>query len=167
MPFSAFLAALDLAAIARAVHVAAIVHWIGGVLFVTFVVLPAVTAMAEPAERIALFERIEHRFAAAARVSVALAGLSGLYLVWTMDLWWRFLDPHAWYLHAMVAIWSVFALMLYVLEPLVLHAWFARAAARAPAVTFARIVRLHRVLSAASVVTVVAATAGAHGYLPF
>ena len=30
----------DLAALARALHVAAVVHWIGGLTFVTFVVLP-------------------------------------------------------------------------------------------------------------------------------
>ena len=48
--------------IARALHVIAVVHWIGGVLMVTAVILPTVERLAEPTRSIALFESIEGAF---------------------------------------------------------------------------------------------------------
>ena len=157
---------MDDATIARAIHVAAVVHWIGGVWFVTFVVLPAVRRFAEPARRIAFFEEVEGRFAFQARISTLLAGLSGFFLTWRMEAWDRFLDPgRFWFMHAMVALWAVFTLVLFVLEPLVLHRWFSERAARDPEGTMAIVLRLHRVLSTAALITVAGAVAGAHGGL--
>ena len=66
----------DLAALARALHVAAVVHWIGGLTFVTFVVLPTLGDQ-KPETRAAGFAAIERRFAGQARISVALAGVTG------------------------------------------------------------------------------------------
>ena len=151
-------------ALARALHVFAVLIWIGGVAFVTLVLLPACRQIAVPAERIALFERLEHRFAAIARYAVLLAGLSGLWLVWRLDAWGRFADPATWWwMHAMVAVWAIFALLLFVLEPLILHKLFRRLAERDPEGSFARIQRLHYVLLTASLVTVIGAVAGSHG----
>jgi uncharacterized membrane protein len=45
--------------IARALHVAFVVLWIGGVAFVTTVLLPAVRRMKPPHERMELFAHIE------------------------------------------------------------------------------------------------------------
>jgi uncharacterized membrane protein len=151
-------------AIARALHVLAIVIWIGGVAFVTVVLLPACREVADATARIALFEQMERRFAAFARGSVLLAGVSGLWMVWRLALWSRFAEPAAWWwMSAMVAIWALFALLLFVLEPLVLHQVFHRMAQRNPDQVFARIERLHRVLLSASLVTVLGAVAGSHG----
>lgn len=47
-------------AIARAVHVFAVLIWIGGVAFVTLVLLPACREMAAPRDQLELFERLEH-----------------------------------------------------------------------------------------------------------
>ena len=80
-------------AIARALHVLAVLLWIGGVAFVTWVLLPACHALAEPQAQLDLFERLEQRFAAIARWSVLLAGASGLWLTWRLDAWARFADP--------------------------------------------------------------------------
>ena len=63
--------------VARALHVLAVVHWIGGVAMVTLVILPAVMRHAELERRLAWFEAIEGRFGAQARWSVTLAGLTG------------------------------------------------------------------------------------------
>jgi hypothetical protein len=68
-------------------------------------------------------------------------------------------------MHAMVAIWFVFTLMLFLIEPLFLDRWLAVRAARDPAGTLALIRRLHLALLAASLVTVAAAVAGSHGGL--
>ena len=46
-------------AVARALHVLAIVLWIGGVAFVTAVLLPAVRRQVPAPQRLALFDRIE------------------------------------------------------------------------------------------------------------
>jgi uncharacterized membrane protein len=155
---------MDEFTVLRAIHVAAVVHWIGGVWFVTFVVLPAVSRFAEPARRVAFFEEVEGRFAFQARISTAIAGLSGFWLTWRMAAFDRFLDPgRFWFMHAMVALWAIFTLVLFVLEPLVLHRWFSARAARDPEGTMAIVLRMHRVLSTAALVTVAGAVLGAHG----
>lgn len=151
--------------IVRAVHVLAVVLWIGGVAMVTTVLLPATARHVDAAERVTFFERLEERFARQSRWTTLAAGLSGLWLVWRWDLWSRFLDPSFWWMHAMVAIWAVFTLMLFVLEPWVLHGWFRRRAQRDPSGTFAIVRRLHWLLLTVSLVTVAGAVGGAHGGL--
>jgi uncharacterized membrane protein len=155
---------LDLT-IARALHVLAVVHWIGGVFMVTAVILPSVRRLEEPARRIALFEVVEGRFSGQAKVSVTLAGLTGFYMTHRLDVWERFLDPGFWWMHAMVLVWAVFTIVLFVAEPLFLHAWFRRRAEAAPKETFAIIQRFHWILLATSLVTIGAAVLGAHGVL--
>ncbi len=149
--------------IARALHLLGVVLWIGGVGFVTTVLLPAVQRMKTPAERVAFFEAIEGRFAWQARITTLLVGLSGLYLVIAWDLWDRFLSPEYFWMHAMVLVWAVFSIMLFVAEPLFLHRWFQTRAASRPEETFRLIRILHRVLLSISLFTVLAATIGSHG----
>ena len=147
--------------LARMIHVFSVLFWIGGVAFVTMVVMPSVRNRHAPDERLAAFHRIEGRFAPQARVWVLLAGASGLWLIWRGDMWSRFADPHFWWMHAMVAIWLVFAAMLLVIEPLFLHRRMA--ASPDPARDFARMERMHRVLLVASVITLAGAVGGSHG----
>lgn len=149
--------------LARALHVLAVVLWIGGVAMVTTVLLPAVKREVEPARRVAFFESIESRFAGQSRLTTLLAGASGFYLAWRLDLWARFLEPRFWWMHAMVLLWLVFTAMLFVLEPLLLHRWYRDRAATAPDETFRLLTRLHRLLLGASLVTVAGAVAGSHG----
>lgn len=148
--------------LARAVHVLAVLLWIGGVAFVTTVLLPAVRRSAPPEQRLAEFHRVEARFAPQARLWVLAAGLSGGWMTWRADLWDRFADPHFWWMHAMVAVWLAFAAMLFVIEPLHLHRRMA--ASPDPARDFARLERLHRVALALSLLTVAGAVAGSHGW---
>lgn len=156
---------MDDVTIARALHVLAVVHWIGGVGLVTLVVLPAVRRLAAPAERLALFEAIEGRFSAQAKVSVTLAGLTGFYMTHRLDAWHRFVEPGSWWMHAMLLVWLVFTFVLFVAEPRFLHAWFHARAARAPEGTFRLVHRAHGVLLLAAAVTTAAAVLGAHGLL--
>jgi uncharacterized membrane protein len=150
--------------VARTLHVLGVVLWIGGVGFVTTVLLPAVRRIAEPARRVELFEAIERRFAWQARGTTLLVGITGLYLTATLDLWDRFLDAGFWWMHAMVLVWLIFSAMLFVAEPLFLDRWFQRAAAARPQATFRLIERLHRLLLAISLITVAGAVAGSHGW---
>ncbi|MFV0298945.1 MAG: hypothetical protein ACK5JT_22815 [Hyphomicrobiaceae bacterium] len=154
---------MDDLTLARALHVLAIVHWIGGVAMVTLVILPGLIRTVPPAERLTLFEAIEGRFAVQARVSTVLAGASGLYMTYRLDAWDRFLDPAFWWMHAMVGVWAIFTFVLFIAEPLFLHAWFHERARAAPEQTFALVLRLHRLLLALSAVTVGAAGLGATG----
>ena len=39
-------------------------------------------------------------------------------MAWRGDLWGRFGEARFWWMHAMVGLWLVFALMLFVIEPL-------------------------------------------------
>jgi uncharacterized membrane protein len=154
---------MDDTIIARALHVLGVVLWIGGVGFVTTVLLPSVRRMKSPAERVAFFETVERSFAWQARATTLLVGLSGFYLAYRWDLWDRFREPGYWWMHAMVLVWAIFSAMLFVAEPLFLHRWFLERATRRPEETFALIQRLHWVLLAVSLITVLGAVAGSHG----
>lgn len=154
-------------AIARALHVAAVVLWIGGVGLVTTVLLPALRRLPDPAQRLAVFEAVERRFGRQARVSVVVVGLTGIYMLARLDLWYRFAAPPYWWMHAMVLLWAVFALMLFVLEPHVLHGRFARRAARDSDGAFRTLHRFHLLLLALSVLTILGAVAGSAGLLLF
>lgn len=151
--------------LARTLHVAAIVHWIGGVSFVTLVLLPGVRRMVAPQDRAKLFEQVEGAFSWQAKISVTLAGLTGFYMTHRLAAWDRFLDPGSWWMHAMVAIWLIFTLVLFVFEPLFLHRWFEDRARRDPEGSMALVWRGHMMLLAVSLITVCAAVLGAHGML--
>jgi uncharacterized membrane protein len=150
--------------VARIVHVLAVVLWIGGVGFVTTVLFPSVRRAHPPEERLASFLLFEATFAWQARISVALAGLSGLYMTWRLDAWSRFRSATYWWMDAMVLLWLVFAAMLFVIEPLGLHRRFERAiAAGASSALFDRMERFHRFMTGLSLVTVLGAVGGSHG----
>ena len=114
---------MDDVTIARALHVLSVVLWIGGVALVTTVLLPAVRCFKAPEERVAFFEIVEWRFAGQARFTTALAGFTGFYMVVRLDLWGCFLSIAYWWMHAMVGVWLLFTLTLFLAEPLFLHRW--------------------------------------------
>lgn len=86
--------------LARAVHVLAVLLWIGGVAFVTLVLMPAIRKGSAPDERLEAFHRFEGRFAPQASLWVLIAGASGVWMTWRADLWSRFADPQYWWMHA-------------------------------------------------------------------
>ena len=149
--------------LARALHVLAVVLWIGGVAMVTTVLLPAIRAGTPAPERMRAFHALEHRFARQSRVTTLLAGASGVYMVWRLDAWDRFRSAGFWWMHAMVLTWAVFTLMLFVIEPLFLERLLARRAAVAPEATFRRVEWLHRGLLALGLLTIAGAVAGSLG----
>jgi uncharacterized membrane protein len=152
--------------LARILHVLGVVIWIGGVAMVTTVILPAVRRFREPQEQARFFEQVEGRFAWQARGATLLTGITGFYLLHKKS-WGLLLHPSYWWLHAMIGVWALFTLILFVLEPLVLHEWFRRAARENPERTFKLIQRLHWVLLAVSLLTIIGGAAGAHGFLFF
>ncbi len=156
---------MDRITLARAFHVVGVVLWIGGVAFVTTVLLPSVKRMTSLEERVAFFEAVESRFAWQARATTLLVGVTGFYITAAWDLWDRFLGIDFWWMHAMVGVWLAFTLMLFVFEPLFLHRWFHARAKTKPGETFRLIVGLHWFLLIISLITVAGATMGSHGAL--
>jgi len=154
---------VDDVTIARSLHVIAVVLWIGGVAFVTTALLPAMRGFTTPEERVRFFEIVERRFGGQARFTTALAGLTGLYMVVRLDLWDRFLSVAYWWMHAMVAVWLLFTLMLFVAEPLFLHRWLLARARAKPESTFRLVEWLHWILLTLSLVTLLGAVLGSHG----
>lgn len=150
-------------ALVRALHVLAVVLWIGGVAFVTTVALPSLRRQLPPMKRLAVFDRFERRFAWQARATTLLAGITGFWMTHRFGLWPRFSQVDFWWMHAMVLVWALFTLMLFVLEPLVLHRLLEARNARDPEGTFALVQRLHWVLLGASLIAVIGAVAGSHG----
>ncbi len=149
---------MDDVALMRALHVLSIIHWIGGLSFVTLVVLP----LAAAEDRLSLFEIVERRFSSQVRLSVPIAGATGLWMAWRLDLWARFLDPSFWWLGAMAGLWLVFMAMLFVIEPL-LHTRFAARTHADPAATLRLIARAHCALLALAGLTAFGAVGGVHG----
>lgn len=139
----------------------AVVLWIGGVAMVTMVVIPAARRYADPK----LFERVEQLFAAQTRWTLLLAGISGVYMVERLGLWPRFAEPRFWWMHAMVGLWLVYALALFVLEPFVFRKRFAERLQREPDEALRRMSRHHWLVLALSLATVAGAVAGSHGLM--
>ena len=152
----------DWGIVARAIHVLAIVVWIGGVWLVTTVLLPAMREK-RPEQWLKEFDAIEHRFAPQARIALLTALLSGLYMLYAYDLWDRFAHIEFWWMHLMVAVWLLFAVLLLLLEPLILRGVIERRAAAAPQATLTLMLRLHRVLLSLALLATFAAIGGSHG----
>src|SRR6267143_2124304 len=110
---------MDWGIVARAIHVVAVVVWIGGVWLVTTVLLPGMKKKPQQ-EWIREFDAIEQRFAPQARIAVLLVLLTGLYMLYQYDLSDRFADGHYWWMHLMVCVWLIFAALLFVIEPLII-----------------------------------------------
>jgi uncharacterized membrane protein len=147
--------------IARALHVLAVLMWIGGVGFVTCVVMPSVRRNDARADWLQAFARIERGFAPQARLWVLLAGASGFWMIYRGQMWDRFEDPRFWWMHAMLCLWLFFAAMLFVVEPLLRRR--SSPPSVEPSVKFQRLEIVHRVLLILALVTVLGAVAGSHG----
>src|SRR3546814_4664309 len=76
--------------IARVLHVLAVSMWMGGVAFVTTIVMPFIRRSSPPAERLEAFHHFEGRVAPQTSFWVLLAGASGFWMTWRADLWDRF-----------------------------------------------------------------------------
>ncbi len=158
---------MDLLVAARVLHVLAVVVWLGGVALVTTAVIPTAKRCATATDGLALFEAIEGRFAWQARLATLLVGASGFYLVVALDLWDRFADPAFWWMHAMVALWAIFMVLLFVIDPFFLHRWLHRQVTAAPVRTFRMLAVMHWLLLAFGLITIAGAVGGSHGAFLF
>ena len=153
--------------LARVIHVLAVVLWIGGVAMVTTVIIPAVKKLKSKEDQIKTFEQIEGRFAVQAKITTLITGITGFYMLYELDAWERYFDLKFWWLHAMTLVWVLFTLVLYVLEPLVLHKLFKEYMEKNPTKTFSILHKAHWFLLLLSLITTAGVVAGSHGWFWF
>jgi uncharacterized membrane protein len=158
---------MDDVVIARALHVLAVVIWIGGVAMATTIVLPAVRRGKLGADWLGAFQTVEHRFAWQARIAVIVVGATGFYMSARLGLWDRFTSARFWWMHAMVGLWLLFAFVLFVAEPFIVARHFHTWATKAPREAFKWLHWGHVVLLALSLITILGAVAGSQGWSVF
>ena len=154
----------DYFVVARALHVIGVVFWIGGVAFVTTVLIPALRKMTDTRNRLELFEQLEGKFGIQAKIATLITGFSGYYMLDIMNAWDRYQYLQFWWMHLMTFIWVVFTVVLFVLEPLVLHRWFRDQATQNSENAFAWLHGFHKALLGLSILAIFGAVAGAHGF---
>lgn len=132
---------------------------------VTFVLLPTLARMQSATDAMAFFSRFRQRFAAQARFSTLIVGLSGFYMVHVLNAWPRFMQWQYWWMHMMVLIWIFFSVMLFIMEPRGRRQSAAPVQQDVSPETFAKIQRKHLFLLILSLITIAGAVAGSHGWL--
>ncbi|MDX1752090.1 MAG: hypothetical protein R3259_02815 [Salinimicrobium sediminis] len=154
---------MDYLTLARVLHVLAVVLWIGGVAMVTTVIIPAVKRMSSKEEQMETFEKIEGRFSLQAKITTVLTAMTGFYMLHLYG-WDRLLYLRFWWIHAMILIWLLFTVILFILEPFFLHKLFRKYATKDAGKAFRIIHRAHWVLLVLSLLTIFGAVAGGHGW---
>lgn len=148
--------------IAMSLHLLGVVWWIGGLAFVTAVLLPELRR--EPKGALERFRAVEHRFAPQVRIAILVVGASGAWMLYRLGLWRVLDEPGVWWLHAMLALWTLFFLMLFVLGPAgVLRRIMSGSLERNLAGRLARMHYLHVVLLILALITIAGAVASIHG----
>ena len=95
-----------------AVHVLGVVVWIGGVAFVTMIVLPMITRMENSLEKVIFFQGMEHRFARIAKSSVVVVGLTGGWMLYITGEWRILFSMAGIGPTLMVLVWTFYLLVL-------------------------------------------------------
>lgn len=149
--------------LARALHILSIVIWIGGVSFVTVVLIPLLRTNKDM-DSLTLFNQIENRFAYIARAVVLIAGISGFYMVYQLNAWDRFFDLTFFWMHAMLILWLMFMVALFIVEPFFLkdHGRMVKQNHNISNLRKTQIV--HWILLSLSLVVVVISVLGANGF---
>ena len=150
-------------AIARALHVLAVVIWIGGVAMVTTVILPMALRARTTREGQTLLEAVERRFIWQARIATLVVAASGFYIVDRLQLWDRFRSIEFWWMHAMVLLWLIFTILLFIGEPLAGRIRRGHGSQLASKGRLSLMQWLHWAVLVLSAITVLAAVAGSQG----
>ena len=95
-----------------AIHVLGVVVWIGGVAFVTIIVFPMLLRMEGSLEKMLLFQGIEHRFAKIAKVSVAVVGITGAWMLQITGEWRTLFSAGGIGPTLMLIVWTFYLLVL-------------------------------------------------------
>ena len=150
---------------ARAIHILSVIIWMGGVAFVTLALIPTLRRSSLEVEQLTIFNAIENRFASIARSMVVLAGISGFYMIYRLDAWSRFSQLQFFWMHAMLFIWTLFFVALFIIEPFILKN-HGRVIKNDHNITNLRKTQIiHSVILVLSLLTIIVSALGAHGFL--
>ncbi|MDP2690657.1 MAG: hypothetical protein Q8P48_11175 [Deltaproteobacteria bacterium] len=149
------------------VHLLTVILWIGGLAFVTIIVLPMAIKTPDALQKVLMFQRVEHRFAGLARIYNLITGATGFIMMFMMG-WHRLLFTRAGIpLTVMTVIWVFWFVMLWGLEPLVIKKMLANMMKEGGKMDidtiFARMNRLHWGMVFISLVAAAAGALVAHG----
>ncbi len=147
--------------LARVLHVIAVIIWIGGVAFVTTVLIPAIRKTQSPENRLQIFEILENKFSFQAKFTTLLAGVTGFYMLHIMNGW----SSMQWWIYLMIFVWAIFTAVLFIFEPLFLHKWFHKQATINSEKSFLVLQIMHIILLIISLLAVFGGVAGVHGLL--
>jgi len=151
-------------ALLTALHVLSIVLWIGGVAFVTIIVFPMIMRMENSLEKVLFFQGVEHRFAKIAKASVTIAGITGLWLLYTTGEWrilftWTGIGPTL-----MLIVWTLYVVIL-LFEGRLFKAIFGGEAQHDTSKIFFRLTVFHWFILGMSLLAVAVGVWAAHGGL--
>ncbi len=149
--------------IARAIHILSIVIWMGGVAFVTLVLIPTIRRSSFMSDEFYLFNLIENRFASIARTLVLIAGLSGFYMIHQLNAWNRFWEIRYFWMHTMVLIWLMFVLALFLIEPFFIKDHGRIVKDGHNFVNLQKTQLVHSIILTLSLITIFISVLGAHG----
>lgn len=149
------------------IHLLTVILWIGGLTFVTMIVLPMAIKTPDALQKVLLFQRVEHRFAKIARFYNLLTGVSGFVMLF-MTGWHRALFTRAGIpLTVMTLVWVFWFVMLFGLEPVIIRKMLDNMAKGGTKMdidaVFIRLNRLHYFMVAISLAASAAGALVAHG----
>ena len=151
------------------IHLLTVIIWIGGLGFITIIVLPMLIKWDDPLQKALTFQSIEHRFAPIARVYNVITGVTGFVMVYLTGWHRLYFTTKGIPLLIMTLIWFLWFVMLFGLEPLVVKKMLDRMANSGVKMEietiFARMNRMHWVLMMLSLAASIAGIIFAHGYI--
>jgi uncharacterized membrane protein len=151
-----------LISILTAVHVLGVVVWIGGVAFVTMIVFPIITRMENSLEKVIFFQGMEHRFAKIAKISVAVVGLTGGWLLYLTGEWRILFSMVGMGPTLMILVWTFYVLVL-LFEGKLFKMIFGSRAQQDTDKIFSLLSRFHWVVLGLSLLTIGVGVWAGHG----
>ncbi|OGP14349.1 MAG: hypothetical protein A2052_09715 [Deltaproteobacteria bacterium GWA2_54_12] len=149
------------------VHLLAVILWIGGLAFVTGIVLPMAIKTPDALQKVLTFQRVEHRFAPLAKWYNIITGISGFAMVWMMGWQDLYFTRAGLALTFMTAIWLFWFVMLVGLEPIVIRKMLEKMVREGDKMDidgiFRKVKKLHWFMVAISLAAAAAGAIVAHG----
>ena len=145
-----------------AIHVLGVVVWIGGVAFVTIIVFPMLLRMEGSLEKMLLFQGIEHRFAKIAKISVAVVGITGAWMLQITGEWRTLFSAGGIGPTLMLIVW-IFYMLVLLFEARLFKVLFRGEAQQDTSRVFFRLSAFHWVVLGLSLLAVGVGVWASHG----
>ncbi|MFQ6079971.1 MAG: hypothetical protein ACE5NJ_12690, partial [Thermodesulfobacteriota bacterium] len=136
-------------------HILSIVIWIGGVAFVTAIVLPTLAGMEDSMAKVTFFMGFERRFQFLAKVCVIIVGASGGLMFWQRGAFSTLSREETFLLGYKFLVWLLFTVLLFGAEKRLLGALVS--GNTPPETAFRRLSIFHWVVLVLSLIAIVAA----------